>query len=454
MPRGPGIIYKPMKKEVNEHMARKNRNDEGSVFIKRKNGIEIGWIAQVTVGHYENGKPKTKQVLCKTPEEAEAKRHELLASIKLGKSIDKDTVTLGEWLVNWFNVAYKTKNADNTIELAEGHIRNHILPAIGRLVLQKIKSLDIDNFLNGVKNKSKLKNSQSVGKPLGISAKRQIRNLLKAALDRAVEDKIITFNPVRITKPPKAPKEKVVEVTPDFKDIEDTDNEDDEYNPFTIEQMQTFLKVANTRHFYLLWRLLFETGLRVGEAMALRWEKIDLETGIIKIHRTAGRNKDGSTKILNRTKTPSSKREVKVSDELLKLLKKWKAQQNQVKLKYSTTWQNYNLVFCNDGQVKARKTEQRGTPLKYNSLRCQFERILETAGLPHFNIHSTRHTWATIMIQNNIPIPDVQRLGGWASPNILLKIYAHCKKDNDIFNGLDCVHNLTLEKKNASSNKG
>lgn len=189
----------------------------------------------------------------------------MLASISLGKSINKEIVTLGEWLVNWFNVVYKAKNADNTIELAEGHIRNHILPGIGRLTLQKITSLDIENFLNGLKNKSKLKNSQSVGKPLGISAKRQIRNLLKAAFDRAVEDKIITFNPVRITKPPREPKEKVVEVTPNFDDIEDTENEDDEVTPFTIEQMQAFLKVAVTRHFYLLWRLLFETGLRIGE---------------------------------------------------------------------------------------------------------------------------------------------------------------------------------------------
>ena len=58
------------------------------------------------------------------------------------------------------------------------------------------------------------------------------------------------------------------------------------------------------------------------------------------------------------------------------------------------------------------------------------------------------------MIQNNVLIPDVQKLGGWSSPTILLKIYAHCKKDNDIFNALSCVHNLTTENKNASSSNG
>ena len=220
---------------------------------------------------------------------------------------------------------------------------------------------------------------------------------------------------------------------------------------FSIDEMQCFLKVASTRRLYLFWRLLFETGLRVGEAMALRWDKVNLETGILQICRTAGRNEDGTTRILNRTKTKASKREVKVSMGMVKLLKKWKAEQNALKFKAAGKWKNYSLVFCNDGSVRARKTEILGSPLKYNSLRCQFSRILQAADLPKYRIHSTRHTWATIMIQNNVPIPDVQKLGGWASPNILLEIYAHCNKDDNLFNALNCVHTLTTEKKNASS---
>ena len=72
--------------------------------------------------------------------------------------------------------------------------------------------------------------------------------------------------------------------------------------------------------------------------MALRWDKVNLETGILQVHRTAGRNADGSTRILNRTKTNASKREIKVSTELLKFLKKWKAEQNVIRLENSTTW--------------------------------------------------------------------------------------------------------------------
>lgn len=83
-------------------------------------------------------------------------------------------------------------------------------------------------------------------------------------------------------------------------------------------------------------------------------EKIDLETGIIKIHRTAGRNKDGSTKSLTEQKHLQAS-EVKISAELLKPLKKWKARQNQIRLENPDAWQNYNLVFCNDGQVKSKK---------------------------------------------------------------------------------------------------
>ena len=319
-------------------MARKNKNDEGSVFVKRKKGVEIGWVAQVTIGHYENGKPRTKQVLCQSKPEAEAKKYEMLASIRLGKDVDPQKVTIAEWLTSWFEVSYRPNNAQNTVALAEGHIKTHILPGIGYLQIRKITSLQIENFINNLINKSKLKFSKNAGKPLVISAKRQIRNLLKTYLDLAVEEKIISFNPVRITKPPRKPKEETVEITPNFKEQNEEEIDDTETSQFPIQEMQIFLKIATSRHFHLLWRILFETGLRIDEAMALRWDKVNLETGILQVHRTAGRNADGSTRILNRTKTDASKREIKVSTELLKFLKKWKAEQNVIRLENSTTW--------------------------------------------------------------------------------------------------------------------
>ena len=66
-------------------MARKNRNGEGSVFPKRKNGVEIGWVAQVTVGHKEDGSPIYTQVVCKSEPEAQAKKYEIT-----GESVGTD----------------------------------------------------------------------------------------------------------------------------------------------------------------------------------------------------------------------------------------------------------------------------------------------------------------------------------------------------------------------------
>ena len=52
-------------------------------------------------------------------------------------------------------------------------------------------------------------------------------------------------------------------------------------------------------------------------------------------------------------------------------------------------------------------------------------------GLPSdLHLHSTRHTWATNMVQLGIPLSDIQALGGWSRPDVLLRIYAHTLQES------------------------
>lgn len=58
---------------------------------------------------------------------------------------------------------------------------------------------------------------------------------------------------------------------------------------------------------------------------------------------------------------------------------------------------------------------------------------LKKLGLPQdLHIHSTRHTFATNLIHNKVAIVDIQKLGGWSSPDVLLNLYAHTLRESQI----------------------
>ena len=83
----------------------------------------------------------------------------------------------------------------------------------------------------------------------------------------------------------------------------------------------------------------------------------------------------------------------------------------------------YNLVFCT----------KKGDVYNPNNLLQNNEKRLKRLGLPKdLHIHSTRHTFATNLIHNKVAIVDIQKLGGWANPDILLNLYAHTLQESQI----------------------
>ena len=102
---------------------------------------------------------------------------------------------LGEYLESWFAI-HKRKLAPSTINGYYTNIYNHIIPAIGKLTLEEIKPSSLDKFYLDLMDND------------GLSAKTvtYVHNVLKVALQAAVEDGLIPINPCMRVKPPKVPK--------------------------------------------------------------------------------------------------------------------------------------------------------------------------------------------------------------------------------------------------------
>ena len=171
---------------------------------------------------------------------------------------------------------------------------------------------------------------------------------------------------------------------------------------WTISEFRQFAAGLKKPCHIMLYYLLFWTGMRVGEAMALKWDCIDLKAKEISIQKTLVRiNKRD---IISEPKTQSSKRVISLPQFIVDMLKDYK------------TMSKYGSSFL--------------FPMKYTSLLSNFHTVSNRQGVKRIRIHDLRHSHASLLINAGFtPIEVADRLGH-ASANITLNTYSHFYSDN------------------------
>ena len=150
--------------------------------------------------------------------------------------------------------------------------------------------------------------------------------------------------------------------------------------------------------------MMLETGCRVGELLALRWEDINFSTREIYIHTTKAR--DGQE--FNDPKTKSGNRHVPIIfDKLLEMLKDNRKKSGIIKM---------------TGYVFENKS---GGAISYQRVFLTWQRVCELAGITK-NIHTFRHTAATYLLERGVPVAEVSRILGHADATITYMMYVHC----------------------------
>jgi integrase len=143
-------------------------------------------------------------------------------------------------------------------------------------------------------------------------------------------------------------------------------------------------------------------GLRIGEALSLRYEDLDLAEGTISIRRTLWKYN------VYPPKTPSSRRTLKLPQVALDAL---------TRLSESNGNPSEGWLF----------PSKNGNPTAPESFWCWgWKRMLRKAGLPEsLTYHQLRHGAASLLLNQNVPVPVVSRYLGHANPGITMKVYAH-----------------------------
>ncbi|MCJ8015255.1 site-specific integrase [Paenibacillus sp. KQZ6P-2] len=326
----------------------------------------------------------------RTKPEAEMAAADFLKKVKQGYGMDED-VSLVNYLDMWMTEYKKGTIRKNTFELHQNNIKNHIAPYFQNLMLRELNPEMYQKFLNHLTSKGYSKRTVEI-----------VHGTMHNAMEKAVNLYKLEKNPCI-----------GVEIKGEKKN--------NEIQFIESKDIPNFLQAAH-QYGYIYWiffKVLIETGIRKGEAAALKWTDIDFKNQTIKIDETLDFTASESKELFGDPKTFRSNRTIRISQSLVNDLKYHANWQNQNKLNLKDLYKHdLNLVLCrNDGNFMPK-----------SSLFNSFERICMRAKLPKLPIHSLRHTCAVLLLESGADMKYVQEQLGHGSIQITSDVYAHISK--------------------------
>lgn len=369
----------------------KRANNEGSIYWDEKRKRFIG---QFSYKEAETGKIKRKKITGTQKTKVLREGKAFLDNIAKQAQISS-AVLLKNFINNWLENTVKPTVRIKTYERYECAIRRHIIPYIGDLALVEIKRENLQKYLSDLKERGNCK-----GGALSATTVNAVRRLLKTAMNVAVGDGLISTNPVEQTKAMRTMKHPIkIFFEEDYKKILAT------------------AKAHSTKS-YLIMRLAFETGFRIGEIFGLEYGAVDFSERIICVRQTIVSTKHGK-KLQIMAKNSSSIRSIKVSQKLIDELKYFQSlhtiRKEKLKNKYE---QEHDFIIENiDGSF---------CDPAYFSDKVFKKVLLKRAGLSQeYRMHDCRHTHASWLIAKGVkPIVISKRLGH-KSIRTTLDIYSH-----------------------------
>ena len=290
------------------------------------------------------------------------------------------TSYIAEWLTTFKETTVKQSTYDRLLTSAKA------LEAytIASMPIGDITFVDIQHYVNDLTKRG-----------YGLSTIKKQMRIVTAPLKQASALHIIPADPgVGIRLPSRynvAKPEKIVEA-------------------YTAEEQTALLNVISSgrRTGYFAIMLMIETGLRVGEVLALRWRDVQLARKRIHVRNTVVRlaNKKQSF-VQDSVKSESSRRTIPLTPEAISILEQQYARR-------TGEW-----VFTNDD----------GERLSYEALRYQTRKACDEAGIEFRGEHVFRHTFATNCYHKGIDVKILSRLLGHADVNITYNLYIHLYGD-------------------------
>lgn len=381
-----------------------NANGEGSIYKRMRDGKLVRYEGAISY-EGDDGRTKRHTVYGRTRADVRDKLDKARRRLESGGPVKDSTRTLADWMTHWRATTLAASDRKSSTKELYGNLsRRHLeVDPFGAIRLDKIKPSDVEGLVLALRAKTKPGRANKASpnptpvRALSDATIRQIYTVLRAGLDGAVRDGLLAKNPAAAVKRPGVARREARHVE-------------------AVDVTKLLLCAEGLRYRDALV-LIASTGMRRGEALALNWSDIDLDTRTLAVRGTLGRV--GGELIVTEPKTDRSRRSVPLPASLVTMLRAHKTRQSAERLAAGDQWQDNNLVFA---------TEQ-GTPVDPRNVLRTVQLAAQKAGITGIGVHTLRHSAAVAWLEGGVHIKAVADLLGHSSIAITGDVYGHTSDD-------------------------
>lgn len=376
-------------------------NGRSSVYL----GADGAWHGWVTMGVKSNGKPDRRHVRGRTEKEATKKVQGLERDRDAGQVRNAGRApTVAQWMTTYLDTIAGQRLAPKTLDDYWSKVNNWVIPHIGPHRIDRLQPEHLDALYAAM-----LKAGKAPSHVLKVH--RVISRALKIAHRRGK----VKRNVAQLVDPPSV--------------------EQVEQHQLTLTEAQAVLKAAESLRNATRWSVGLACGLRQGEALGLRWEFIDLDTGDVKVWWQLQRNtwrhgcpdahacgqrlhtakcpdrctrhasrcpqRFGGGLVFRRPKG-KSRRQITMPPQLVAALRRHRDAQQAEREHAGSEWEEMDLVF----------TQPNGRPVDPRRDWDEWKELLQAAGVRDVRVHDGRHTAGTLLIAQGVHIRAVQEILG------------------------------------------
>ena len=355
--------------------------------------IDLGWV---------EGKRKRVSVYGRTRREVAEKLRKKQNDKANNALVVDERLTVARWLDHWVKVILPNRVANGTLSVSTYHsyadtVRRHLNPGLGRVRLSKLKATDVDHFIASRRDE------------YSPNTLRIMRSTLRKALKDGLKSEVVPVSArfaVELSEPVRVSRRARLYLN--------------------LDEARRLLTEVRGDRLEAIYVVLLSLGLRRGEALGLYWEDISLNEGTIVIRRSLKRTRvmprpngtlppGPTTQLeLGSPKTSDSWRTQNLPKPCVEALVRHKAAQAEERLA-ARSWPNPEMIFVTPV----------GTPIDPSNLAKDFMVHALRADLGHRNLHQLRHSAATLMLAQDVPLHEVSKVLGHSTISVTSDVYGH-----------------------------
>jgi integrase len=349
----------------------------------------------------------------RTLDEAIKARRALMVRVDRGEDVAPSTETFASYSRRWVNEYQGGRNGfrAKTRDDYRRELERRLIPQLGHLPISKIRKRNVKELIRW------LCDDEAQGKHLTDRTVRRILAPLSSCLRTAAEDELIESNPVTGLRIPPRDETRAIE-----QNVDTIGRQDDE-QARALTESQTADLIANVPAAYRpLITLLAVTGLRISEALALRWGDLELDGDArLFVNRMVTINPEstpgGPWWHFQPPKSRAGKRSVPIPRDLADELQRRRVE----------TIAEGKLAGDRDLAFQARN----GAPIAQNNLRRRaFTDAAQSAGVGWAGFHTLRHTCASRLFAEGMNPKQIAKWLGHSDAAFTMRTYVHLLADD------------------------